>query len=48
MLNARAADGQATMSVRRISVSAINQLYTEQERFEEQAMMEIQEPHTRS
>jgi hypothetical protein len=47
-MDARAAHGQAAMSLRRISVSAIKQLHTEQERFEEQAMMEIQEPHTRS
>jgi hypothetical protein len=36
------------MRRRRISHSAIKQLYLEQERFEEQAMMEIQDPLTRS
>jgi hypothetical protein len=36
------------MSLRRISRSAIKQLFLEQERFEEQARMEIQDPHTRS
>jgi hypothetical protein len=36
------------MSLRRISRSAIKQLYLEQERFEKQAIQEIQDPHTRS
>jgi hypothetical protein len=36
------------MSFRRISRSAIEHLYLEQERLEEQARMEIQDPHTRS
>jgi hypothetical protein len=36
------------MTLRWISLSAIKQLYIEQERFEEQARMEIQDPHTRS
>jgi hypothetical protein len=36
------------MTLRRISLSAIKQLYMEQARFEEQAMMEIQDPQTRS
>jgi hypothetical protein len=35
------------MRVRRISHSAIKQLYLEQERLEKQAMMEIQDPQTR-
>jgi hypothetical protein len=36
------------MSLRRISLSAIKQLYLEQERFEEQAKMELEDPQTRS
>jgi hypothetical protein len=36
------------MNLRRISLSAIKQLYLEQEQFEKQAMLEIQDRHTRS
>jgi hypothetical protein len=36
------------MNLRRISLSAIKQLYLEQEQFEKQAMLEIKDRHTRS